>query len=79
MNFEREWDYRYQERIALLCEPTAKRPDGSWIIPEPTPAQRRIARQEAYAAIKGFREHLALLETFEASPANAPIQLRLPQ
>jgi hypothetical protein len=66
LNFEKEWDYRYQERIGLLCEPTEKRPDGSWILPDPTPAQRRVAREEAYAAIAGFRDQLKLAEAFAA-------------
>ena len=56
-NFEREWDYRYTERLGILCGAA-----------EPTPAQKRIARQEADVAIAGFREQLKLLDTFECAP-----------
>lgn len=37
----KEWQYRYQERLGILCEDQ-----------DPTPEQRKIARDEATEAIK---------------------------
>ena len=37
---KREWEYRYQERLALLCEDR-----------DPTPAERNMARRCANQAI----------------------------
>lgn len=41
----REWHYRYEERLGILCG-TA----------EPTPEQDKIASDEADAAVKALRE-----------------------
>ena len=50
----REWDYRYAERLGMLC--------GAQ---EPTPAQRRITREAANEWIRDYRQEQALRETFE--------------
>lgn len=41
---QEEWDYRYHERIGIMCG-TA----------EPTPEQEQLARQEADATIQQLR------------------------
>lgn len=52
-DFMREWDYRYAERLGHLCGAA-----------EPSPAQKRLARQDADAAVKAVRDRYALLATF---------------
>lgn len=41
----REWDYRYEERLGMLC--------GSL---EPTPAQKRLAREDANEFVVRYRK-----------------------
>ena len=57
LNFNREFDYRLQERLGCLV--------GAG---EADPAANRLARADAYSTIHTLREIRMLLQTFEALP-----------
>ncbi len=70
LNFEREWDLRYAEALAVACgEPTLKDAKGAWIISDPAPRQKSQARADADAACKRLRDEIKALHdlrrTFE--------------